>query len=126
MTYKETANQIIWIMDTANKYRSIARNPEKKRDTPSSELEKWYKSVINIVEKLLSSEHDKLEYQAFLKFRDIIKPEEYLHLHIDRIRKYLNMMINNLDSFYPVLYRRYFNINYNKNSYRYILKHIIQ
>jgi len=130
MNHKETAIKIINIMDIANKYRPIAKNPHKKKDISSRELENWYESVIEcgITKRLVFNERDryKLECQALIKFRDIINPYRLLHLQVDKFRRYLNMMIDNLDIFYPILYRRYFQIPYNKNTYGNVLKNIIK
>ena len=108
-------------MDITNKYRLIAKNPKKKKDVPAPELEDWYKSIIEcaVTKNLIPIDRDKYkpECQALIKFKDVISPYRVLHLQIDKIRRYLNMMINNLDIFYPVLYRRYFQIPYNKNTY---------
>jgi len=121
MNHKETAIKIINIMDIANKYRPIAKNPKKKKDIPSRELEDWYESVIEctITKRLVLNERDryKLECLALIKFRDVIDPDRLLHMQIDKIRRKLNMMIkmsfftNIVPALSPTLYRTHLSIN---------------
>ena len=123
---KETRIKILEINKIAILFRIKVKKRIKKEIT-DKELENWYRNVLEISEKLITEKagKDNEIYQALNDFKDIM-PNYPLITHVDRIRKYLNKLLNCFDKMYPIIFKRFFQEGYDKKKFQTMLELIVQ
>jgi len=122
---EKRAKELIEIKKTAIGFRDKQKK-NKKKEITDNELHNWYETVQEITYDLMSKRADGTtkEWLALTKFVNLMP--DHLPYKISKIRKYLNMLLNNFDIFYPKLFKRYFHIKFSDANFIMTSESIVQ